>query len=90
MRRLLIGDAHQKPQDVLKVFDPGLLELIISGSLNYSSDSEGEASISGPPGRKDDLNISQTSNGQLYFKGYPECDFLRQVSLINYRVCLAH
>ncbi len=68
------------PEDFMKVFDNKLLEHLTSASLCYSSDSDGEGST-GPPGKKTDLNIyQQISDGRLYFKGFPECDYLRQVS----------
>ena len=35
------------------------------------------------PGRDGDVNICQSEDGQLYFKGYPECEFLRQVSVFH-------
>lgn len=65
---------------MLKAFDPELLDHLTSGSLNFSSDSDGEGSSSGPPGKKEQINICEYEDGQLYFKGYPECDYLRQVS----------
>ena len=78
----MIGSQSDKPEDMLKAFDPELLDHLTSGSLNFSSDSDGEGSSSGPPGKKDQVNICEHEDGRLYFKGYPECDFLRQVSAL--------
>ena len=80
MRQLMIGSQNHKPEDMLKAFDPELLDHLTSGSLNFSSDSDGEGSSSGPPGKKEQINICEYEDGLLYFKGYPECDYLRQVS----------
>ena len=77
----MIAD-NLKPMDRLKAFDPALLEHLTSGSLNFSSDSDSEGGSSGPPGKKDDLNIAAHGDGHLYFKGYPECDFLRQINIV--------
>ena len=74
MRRLMT-DA-KGPEDFMKAFDDKLLEHLTSASLCYSSDSDGEGST-GPPGKLDELNIHEHSDGRLYFKGFPECDFLR-------------
>ena len=77
----MIAD-NLKSEDLVKAFDPELLEHLTSGSLNFSSDSDSEGGSSGPPGKKDDLNICEHTNGRLYFKGYPECDFLRQINIV--------
>lgn len=68
-------------EDFLKAYDEKLLLHLTIGCQTYSSDSEGEGS-SGPPGKSDLLNIHEWENGGLYYKGYPECDFLRQINIV--------
>ena len=86
IRLLMTGEAQQAlTEDFQKAFDDKLLMHLTSGSQASGSDSDGEGS-SGPAGKSTELNIHETDDGVLFFKGYPECDFLRQVSHLSYRV----
>ena len=77
----MTGAAPQASmEDFSKAFDAKLLEHLTIGLQMNSSDSDGDGSSGGPPGKSSDLNIHQWPDETLYFKGYPECDFLRQVS----------
>ena len=81
MRLLMTGEAQQaSTEDFQKAFDAKLLEHLTVGCQASGSDSDGESS-SGPAGKSSELNIHESADGVLYFKGYPECDYLRQVSL---------
>ena len=79
IRSLMAGEnSYTNTEDFLKAFDPDLLAHLISDSQpSGSSDSEGEGS-SGPPGKQVELNIRESQDdGRLYFKGFPDCDFIR-------------
>ena len=80
MRLLMTGEAQQvSAEDFEKAFDAKLLMFLTNSSQPSGADSDGEGS-SGPAGKSTELNIFETPDGVLYFKGYPECDYLRQVS----------
>ena len=75
------ASSHQvaiSSEDILKAFDGKLLKHLTSASQLWSSgsDSDGEGS-SGPPGKSEELNIAERGTDELYFKGFPECDYLR-------------
>ena len=82
LRCLVTGEDTNasNDEDFQKAFDSKLLQHLTSGCQAISSDSDGEGS-SGPPGKSSELNIREAADGRLYFKGYPECDYLRQVSI---------
>lgn len=74
---LMTGESpFATSEDFMKVFDGELLQHLTSGSQPSSIDSDGEGS-SGPPGKGEKLNICENDDGTLFFKGYPECDYLR-------------
>lgn len=79
----MTGAAPQASmEDFSKAFDAKLLEHLTIGLQMNSSDSDGDGSSGGPPGKSSDLNIHQWPDETLYFKGYPECDFLRQINIV--------
>lgn len=86
----MTGEAQQvSTEDFEKAFDAKLLMFLTNSSQPSGTDSDGEGS-SGPAGKSDELNLHETDDGVLYFKGYPECDYLRQVSYIRFNTDFAH
>ena len=80
LRLVLVGSVGQS-EDLRKTFDANLLQHLTTGCQAASgSDSDGEGSSGPSAGKSDDLNIHEWEDSRLYFKGYPECDYLRQVS----------
>ena len=89
IRTLMAGEnSYTNTEDLLKAFEPELLAHLVSDSQPSGSDSDGEGS-SGPPGKQVNLNIVEHDEGRLYFKGFPDCDFVRQVS-VSIRNLTAH